>query len=325
MVDDEHRVDLFLSFHGSETLSCGFTTRQLMRHVVEAVTTRARSRGATPSIFFDEENVRGHVPSDIFTAVLQLRGGGFGLCLITPRFFDFPWCLAEVAALLRTHRDRRNAVRLRFMCLDCKPEDVLYHENVRYFIDELRAHSMLPSVSVYTCSRAVEQLTDFIFTVWDGHDGLADRRPSVLGRTRHESMNHLQQFYLHPDSQCTLQTKEKALLSYHTKWEESKHFPWDFTQLDNLCSMFQHIRLTLLDMYNNDRDLYVPKSDVQCNERHRTDDMDDVDPFEGAPKECFTAADPIQKRISPPPPTSSTANKQEPRARVGIDPIAPSK
>lgn len=308
MVDDEHRVDLFLSFHGSERLSCGLTARQLMRYVVNEVTNRARSRGATPFIFFDEDNVRGHVPSDIFTAVLQLRGGGFGLCLLSPRFFDFPWCLAEVSALLSTHRERRNGIRLRFMCLDCKPSDVLYHDNVRQFIDELRAHSVLPSVSLFTCSQAVDQLTKFIFSVWDGHDGLADRWPSVLGRTRHESMTHLQQYYLHPNSQCSLQLKEKALLSYHTKWERSKYLPWDFTQLDRLCSMFQDIRLSLLDMYNNAHNIY---------------DHDDVDDEPQSKKrrcmeeESFTAVDPIQKPLSPP--ASSPPANEQTQAHIATD------
>lgn len=249
MVDDERRVDLFLSFHGSERLSCGLTTRQLMRRVVEELERRGGERGARPAVFFDEVDVRGHVPSDIFTAVLQLRGGGFGLCLLTPAFFDFPWCVAELAALLRVHQETQYAIRLRCMSLDCTPSDVLYHEHVRHFVDELRAHSVLPSVSLLTPLRAVSAICDFVFRVWDGADGVADRWPAILGATRSLSMQHLQSFFLLPNSQLSLRDKEKALISYHVKWERSKSFPWDSAQLQTFYDMFQYIRQEFLDIY----------------------------------------------------------------------------
>lgn len=83
MITDDFRVDLFLSFHGNRLLHQKFITRDIVRHARLVLKKIANEHGAQPNIFFDEDGARVHLGSDISTAILQLRGGGLGICLLT--------------------------------------------------------------------------------------------------------------------------------------------------------------------------------------------------------------------------------------------------
>lgn len=242
MVDAEQRVDLFLSFHGSERLRHGYTMRYLMRELCKQIRQRAETEAVVPNIFFDEEGITGHVHSDIFTALLQLRGGGLGLCVLTPRFFDFPWCLTELRALIDLHRRREYGIRLRFFCVDCFPCDILLHPVVREVVSELRTHTIHPLRLQDHPNPSAKVLVDHVFNVWDGIDGLSDKWPAVLGKTRQLSLVYLQRKFLNDQSNASDSAKENAIISYFNKWVRSTKFCWDWTELDWLDDLFQRYR-----------------------------------------------------------------------------------
>lgn len=259
MVDSERRVDLFLSFHGNEKISCVLTTRDLIRKVVDEVRRRCFGRGAKPGIFFDETSVRAHLTEDIFTSVLQLRGGGLGLCFLTPKFFDYPWCISELCGLLKVHQQRDHYVRLRFFCLGCQPKDIIHLAHVREFADSLRGFSLKPfSVSFATCTM-VDEIADLIFEVWDGRDGVSDKGVSVLGENRGDCMKYLQSRFMTDGENaneeeeqkrgCSVTEKEAGLIGYYRKWEYTKCYDWNVAEVNKLGAMFHDIRMTLLERY----------------------------------------------------------------------------
>lgn len=255
MVDADRRVDLFLNFHGSERFSCGLTTRSFVQVFHNAITARAQARNAKPNIFFDEHCVRGYVPGDIFTALLQTRGGGLGLSFLTPRFLDYPWCVAELLALLRVHRDNRNAIRLRFFCLECDPLDVLHHDVIDHFFPQFRAYSIIRAPSLSDPQRAAEIIADTVWNLWDGNEGFGDRFPAVLGGTKEHSMDYLQSQFFNNAIPVPFPMKEKALLSYHQKWEVTKTYAWTANVLDSFISMFMKLRLDMLEYHAHVREL----------------------------------------------------------------------
>lgn len=245
MVDSEQRVDLFLSFHGGERLRLGYSMRFLMRAVCKELRDRGNKQGVPPHIFFDEESISGHVHSDIFTALLQLRGGGLGLCVLTPDFFDFPWCLTELRALIDLHKRREYNIRLRFFCVDCFPCDILLHNTVREVVSELRTHTIHPFVLKGRPCESARWLADRVFDVWNGKEGFSDKWPAVLGRTRELSQKYLQDVYLDNTSTVSVEEKERAITSYFNKWVRSRGFRWDWGELEWLDDLFQRFRVDL--------------------------------------------------------------------------------
>lgn len=133
VVDEKKRYDLFVSFHGSQTLtSLGIrpqpglsTVRPLVEKLVHPKL--ARPQRWMPSIFVDSK-VRSERVSDVFEAILQLRGRGLALILLTVEYFESKYCLAELRALLdlahlKDHPTRSSeAISLRVVCLE-PPQD----------------------------------------------------------------------------------------------------------------------------------------------------------------------------------------------------------
>lgn len=242
-VDDQLRFDLFLNFHGSEMLTCGITTRDLMRQVVGELQRRCAQRrgGVRPAIFFADHAVHGNPTENTIAAILQLRGGGIGLCILTPRFFDYSRCLFELAALLVMYEPRCYGVRLLFLCLGCEEADIIQHVHAGMYVDALRGHSIQAFPVVEPIDRTVNRIANLVMDVWNAcpHSSVADRAPSILGRTRDECMKYLVE---RGCEDMPLQQKEEAVAAYNLKWITAKTFPWGFDQVGSLQHLLRNLR-----------------------------------------------------------------------------------
>lgn len=139
-VNSDRRYDLFISFHGSEELCPGLTTRELVRETRDQAFERS---GGLASIFYDEEETRGSIEEKILEAIMQTRGGGVALFLLTADFFTRRWCLRELNAIMDIHargktNDNGESFKLRFVCFDTSADNILGH-----------AKSVVPRISDY--------------------------------------------------------------------------------------------------------------------------------------------------------------------------------
>lgn len=319
MVDAEQRVDLFLSFHGSERLRHGYTMRFLMREFCTQIRQRAQIEGVTPNIFFDEEGISGHVHSDIFTALLQLRGGGLGLCVLTPRFFDFPWCLTELRALIDLHRQREYGIRLRFFCVDCFPCDILLHPVVREMVSELRTHTIHALRLQDYPDRSAKVLVDRVFNVWDGVDGLSDRWPAILGKTRGLSLAYLQRKFLSDQSTAADSVKENAIISYFNKWVRSAKFSWDWTELDWLDDLFQRYRAELNRRHEEN---LQEEAEVEVSEDGNLEEASSFPPTNRPRWDTIRTAHDVVERLSEPEKARPACNQGQPNGSSAVQQIS---
>lgn len=146
-----NRFDLFISHHGSENHSLGFDTRKLARSIRDRLQEHARNQSAEASIFLDETDIQSRLQADISRAIIQTRGGGVALFLLTPNFFKQKWCVTELRAFLNLEKAHINPrIKFRFAVLqplNRRPEDntvlnqILQDEKVRTLVPELRQFS----------------------------------------------------------------------------------------------------------------------------------------------------------------------------------------
>lgn len=129
------RYDSFLSFPGSQSLSSlrfpwAFPTCTV-RSVAEEVSVRLCRFSRSPSVFYDKDELKGDPwVSDLSNAVLQIRGGGVELVLLTAEYLRRKWCLAELRAFMELQKlGRKRAdgslgpragegIDLKIVCLD---------------------------------------------------------------------------------------------------------------------------------------------------------------------------------------------------------------
>lgn len=203
MSTDDHRVDLFLSFHGGETLRGGFTTRDVARQANILLKEIGNDHGAEPNVFFDENGVHEHITTDIFTAILQLRGGGLGVCLLTPTYFRRAWCLSECRALLEVQR-QDPSVRLRFLCIECTAGELLRDNDVSTLEPRLKGFSLLSNIDTSSCGAAALSMAEFVWEVWNGKDGMPTKAQlTILGMDSDISLHYLAHFFLEDAEQLS--------------------------------------------------------------------------------------------------------------------------
>lgn len=130
-MDPGSRVDLFISFHGSEKLSPGFTTRELAFEAQKLVRTSHSNLGTEHCVFFASISQQ----SEIVDAVLQNRPGGLALFLLTPAFFKQTCCIAELRSFLLV--SSHSSVKLRFVCLKSSANDILSIPSVKRLVPSL--------------------------------------------------------------------------------------------------------------------------------------------------------------------------------------------
>lgn len=111
-VDKRKRIDVFITFHGGQKLKYlqvpFHVTYPTVRDFATLVADRLRRIDQRrPSIFLDSEQLSSHI-DDLFNAILQLRGGGIALVLLTRDYLRSPYCLAELRAFLHLNSLRSN-------------------------------------------------------------------------------------------------------------------------------------------------------------------------------------------------------------------------
>lgn len=180
---DKKRYDLFISFHGNEVLSNpdlrpGTTTRQL----AEEVETRIRTKNPTASIFFDTTELHESL-TDIFKAVMQIRGGGVALFLLTKEFFTRKYCVAELRACLYVHeiaeRSGNTGVKFRFICLEQSVQDIMNDSQIKELNLPLSLYVLHCDGFVRGTMPAVAQaVVEMVTAAWNGKPTV-----TILGET----------------------------------------------------------------------------------------------------------------------------------------------
>lgn len=192
------RVDLFISYNRLETLSAGFTTRNLAIKTEEAVRVRANKQRQFPSIFFDNTTLLCNFAA-IIDVILQTRPGGVALFLLTPEFFRNSSCEAELQAFLevRAHSN----VKLRFACLESTEDDILSISRLKTRDPTQSNFGLLTEIPVTTLEVTTALLCNFVFDAWECNDSdlSPQNLPTILGRSRGESFLALQQEFTKED------------------------------------------------------------------------------------------------------------------------------
>lgn len=195
--EPENRVDIFISFHGSEDLSGGFTTRELASATKNAVYRSATNLGRRPSIFFDSETIQDRLDV-IFDAVLQTRPGGVALFLLTPKFFTEEWCVAELRAFLDVHL--QSYVKLRFVCLDSTPNDILDCKGQKSLVPEISGFTLRSNIPVTTKEEKSVLLSNIVLDALECKGDISPRNlPTLLGQIRLISFFELQKVFTEDD------------------------------------------------------------------------------------------------------------------------------
>lgn len=194
------RFDLFLSFHGSHDLSDtgnsfaspGETVRLLARTIIEFVKGEDPSR--SPSVFFDEGSVSGRLDS-IFDCILQTRGGGIAVFLLTKKFFRQSFCLAELKSCLDIAANARHGEGIQIRLLSLEADVVNMILNDPFMIEHfpnLRDHVVheIKADTVVAMAKAIAELT------WKGwlRPGPGEN-PAVLGMNEETCFQDLRRFF----------------------------------------------------------------------------------------------------------------------------------
>lgn len=215
VVDSRKRYDLFISFHGSQTLaSLGIRPQpglSTVRHLVEELVhpKLARPQRWMPSMFVDSK-VRSEHVSDLFKAILQLRGGGLALILLTVEYFESKYCLAELRALLdmahlQNHpTSSSEAISLRVVSLepprDGKSGIDIVLETVRQMRQDDKAYPFVDGLndfvlqsiapSICDCTIVADQIVGEVWRYWDDPEICP-----TLGADAEGSFSDMQRFF----------------------------------------------------------------------------------------------------------------------------------
>lgn len=195
----ETRYDLFLSFHGSEKLRPTFTTHQLAEATKSVLEDHAAATGHEPSIFLDSDSLHQEV-SDIFPAILQTRGRGLALFLLTKKYLRRKWCLTELRSFLYLHEQAHNQqlqsadVKLRFIVLGDNAGDILEDPHIDRLCKQLPKFTLRTNVRVTTLEETSTELSRKVREAW-----VEDGIPTIWGRTRDISFLELQSFFTRDD------------------------------------------------------------------------------------------------------------------------------
>lgn len=201
----DKRFDLFISFPGSQSLSdLGFSGPGLdgtVRALVAKIYNRLSDFPRHPSVFYDEREIEGHWPDYLSRAVLQLRGGGVALVLLTADFLSRKYCLAELRAFLELERLRTvpgresEAVEIRVVVLDLHHRavpDALQGAAVKDFIGSKLREIQCKRLTVETRStgaQVVKEICGRVEKYWH------ERRGMCLGGEIGVCVDYLARFF----------------------------------------------------------------------------------------------------------------------------------
>lgn len=227
-VDRIIRYDVFISFHGDETFTHKgrtFTTQDVVRFAVNnRISEKTDNTGISPSIYFDKNHGRKEIRQDTFRALLQTRGGGLGICLLTPKYFRAPWCLAELQLLQHLHQNHDKALELRFVSIGCTEMQIVEDPFVKKVVPNLNETGIknigdMSSKEIFASKIANE--------IWDALSNKNLCTIDVCGNNRRKSFDQVQRlfgmadvgglrhvFQLHPDQYANVDvTFDQAITS----------------------------------------------------------------------------------------------------------------
>lgn len=190
------RYDVFISFHGDETFQYNgrsFTTRDVLRIAVnEKIQERTNDSGISPSIFFDENHVRREIKEDIFRSLLQTRGRGLGLCLLTPEYFRAPWCLTELRSLQHLRQTHSKYLELRYLAIGCTAEQILNDPFVSMVVPNVE-RIVIGYIGNMTSKGVLA--SRIAGKIWDALSDATIRTIDVCGATRRQSFDQLRRLF----------------------------------------------------------------------------------------------------------------------------------
>ena len=235
------RFDVFLSFHGSECLETALkggkspsskkgeiavsstvssspahastttgsnttdrtTVRQLAYSVAEILVKGGR-HGRIPSVFLDDRELSGKLSQELYHAILQTRGNGVALCILTRAYLRRRACLSELLSFLELDRRRKRGnshsmdgavghIKLRLVCLE---EDgvgnILSDPLVQRYLPDLEKYR-IHQIKGNTMSVISEEISDIVWKSWTG------QQPTILGGSVQESFLDLCTFFSDDD------------------------------------------------------------------------------------------------------------------------------
>lgn len=182
-VDSQKRFDLLLVFHDDAA------TVALARAVRAAVERSAAERRMFPSIFSMDEDLVA-CRDVLIDAVLQTRGGGVVVFILSRDFFRNKLCLAAIFSALKLQGSANPAEQftLLFMCPEAAVESIQRDPFVRDVVPQLQACVIVPIPSG-TVETSANHIADVVSSTWnnDSTGGL----PTALGCDLYDSFKNL--------------------------------------------------------------------------------------------------------------------------------------
>lgn len=192
-VDDRRRVDLYLSGASSGLISsivgsaaAPVDVGALAEAVFYALDKRARDRGRVASIFYACISVQGSYDESL-DAILQARGGGIALFLLTQHFFGDARCVEELLRFLHVEdvADNGEHVEFRFVSIGLSPEELLRDPRVQPYAHYLRKYR-IHSIALSTLPAMTDDIAKVAVDAW-----LHPSTPNVLGATLQDTLYDL--------------------------------------------------------------------------------------------------------------------------------------
>lgn len=216
----DKRYDCFISFPGSQNLSdLGFKGPSLdctVRALVKKVDERLRRFPRQPSVFFDHREMEGHWKDYLAKAILQLRGGGVALVLLTAKYLRRKYCLAELRAFLDLERmttvPGRASEAVHIIVVNLEQEkhavrNALRYDAIKDFIGDKLGRIQWTPLSVETrgnSAQVVNEICRRVEKYW--HD-----RPHIcLGREPADCLDYLADVF--SASRCETISRKLGLL-----------------------------------------------------------------------------------------------------------------
>lgn len=187
LIDSEIRYDLVTLHAWSNT-----KIHTIADHVGSLVAQIGKKRCKFPSLFNQDMNmVEGHLR--IFEAIMQARGGGVVLVLLSIDFFSDQWCLTVLLVILMVQKSAVPAERLklRFACLEDDFDDI----RTKY-LDPFPLQFGDCDLQPIGTSTDLEMARRLAHDVWIDLDGRgSDKRETALGGSARQAVFRIRQIF----------------------------------------------------------------------------------------------------------------------------------
>lgn len=238
--NSDYRYDLYLSFCRSEKVYHGREMKSFVKKIREHVIENGHECGGNPSVF-DGSGIRHDILSETITALLQTRGGGTVLVLLTPSYFNEPMRCLEFKTLFKENSEEKNTLKPRFYFVDCTRNDFETNTNAAYMLNAYLGSTHIHSIGASNFSHAASEIASDIWKEWKGdYSSEASSLPTICGRTRNLSMNHLARSFTEVVEDLSTffhcETSRGASAVFHTAIENNRFTFRDVDPLLDFCN-----------------------------------------------------------------------------------------